>query len=94
MSITVHNYSPDNLLLSLKMIAPEVEGDALVVRNETVYEYDSQGRITKETFYDTNKTKTEKVYDYSRVVYTQDGYIFEGNEYTLDSQGRLIRIQT
>jgi hypothetical protein len=74
------------------MIAP-AEGDAFAVRNETVYEYDSQGRVTKETFYDADAEKTEKVHDYSQVVYTPNGYVFEGSEYTLDAQSRLIRVQ-
>lgn len=66
------------------------------------YNYDNQGRRTTHTMThyshgeDGSLTKKDTVifdYDFSMVVYTDSGYIFNDIEYIFDKQDRLIRIK-
>ncbi|MDR1332432.1 MAG: DUF6383 domain-containing protein [Tannerella sp.] len=100
--ILVLGYSESDQLLSIKNLYPIREGESptrggksdgkWIVVLEAEFEYDAQGRITKEIDYWQPQRSFE--HDYSTMVETDNGFIFEGLEYVFDSEGRLVQTKS
>jgi len=61
-----------------------------------VFEYDTEGRVSKKTTMEVGSVSGKKnilsveIFDFYKIIITEKGYIYEDSEYELDEKGRVI----
>lgn len=90
----ISTYSKENnKLISIKTYRSD---DFSSLSSQTLYEYDSVGRYAKTNHITYNENQhitlnSITLHDYSNVIYTDSGYIFNGVTYSFDENNRLIK---
>ena len=67
--------------------------------SKEVFEYDTENRISKKTTFDVGSVTGKEsivsvdIFDYSALILTEKGYIYEDSEFELDEKGRVVYLK-